>query len=345
MKTLEKLSFQKLENEFLENILRQLVNQHTIIQIFFTRHSSSVFSYLIINLDNYTVAKNLQQSKWVRKVKERYQINITFISSSRLHHYYSLGCPFTAFYCRASAVIYQNKEIENTIFITGQWKKYKKRFTVNENNFHHDHDLHKCQIKNLISEGSSNSIFTSYARLIEYDLDYLEELYCGNKSSSLSLNERITNLIEYIPNLQKYFVRNSHNKYYLIDLFVKAKEATADDEAIYKEEMYEAVGIAQQSLYRLIEERFDELKKLIKKESSENHDVSFQIEEKPKDIILSHAIETILKSIEVEQIYLYSQITYGEKTTYYLMLITIGASNDKLKSITQFISKIHLKFV
>ncbi|MBS7233933.1 hypothetical protein KHA90_23245 [Flavobacterium psychroterrae] len=345
MKTTEKLSFQKLENEFLENILRQLVNQYTIIQIFFTRHSSSVFSYLIINLDNYTVAQNLQQSKWVRKVKERYQINIAFISSSRLHHYYSLGCPFIAFYCRASAVIYQNKEIENSIFITGQWKKYKKRFKVNENNFHHDHDLHMCQIKNLISEGTSNCIFTSYARLIEYDLDYLEELYCGNKSSSLSLDQRITNLIEYIPNLQKYFVRNSHNKYYLIDLFVKAKEATADDEAIYKEEMYEAVGIAQQNLYRLIEERFDELKKLIKKGSSENNDVSCQIEKKPKDIIISLTIEAILKSIEVEQIYLYRQITYGEKTTYYLMLITIGASNEKLKSITQSLkSKIGEKY-
>lgn len=35
MKTLEKLSFPKLENEFLENILRQLANQHNIIQMFF----------------------------------------------------------------------------------------------------------------------------------------------------------------------------------------------------------------------------------------------------------------------------------------------------------------------
>ena len=335
MKTSEKLSFPKLENEFLENILRQLLNQYSIIQIFFTRHSSSVFSYLIINIDNYTVAQNLQQNKWVRKVKERFQIDISFISSSRLHHLYSLGCPFTAFYCRASAVIYKNKEIENSIFITGEWEKYKKRFKVNENNFHHDHELLKWQIKNLISEGSSNSIFTSYARLIEYDLDNLEELYCGNKSTSLSLDQRITNLIEYIPNLQKYFVRNSQNKYYLIDLFVKAKEATADDEAIYKEEMYEAVGIAEQSLYCLIEERLDELKKLIKKGASEHHDVSCQIDEKPKDIILSVVIETVLKSIEVEQIYLYHQITYGEKTTYYLMLITRGASNEKLKSISQ----------
>jgi hypothetical protein len=33
--------------------------------------------------------------------------------------------------------------------------------------------------------------------------------------------------------------------------------------------------------------------------------------------------------------YLFHQITYGEKTTYYLMLIAMDAGNEKLKSITQ----------
>jgi hypothetical protein len=42
MKT-EKLSFPKLENEFLENILRQLVNQHMSFRCFFTKHLLRVF--------------------------------------------------------------------------------------------------------------------------------------------------------------------------------------------------------------------------------------------------------------------------------------------------------------
>ena len=339
MKPSEQLSFPKLENEFLKNILRQLIDQYTIIQMFFTKQSSCVFSYLIIHIEKNSDAQQLQQNKWVKKVKSLYQINVYFICSSRLHNHYSLGCPFIAFYCSPSAVIFQNLELQKSIFITKEWKKHKKRLNVYQNNFYHDHDLNKIQVQNLISEGSSNSIFTSYARLIEYDLDYLEELYCGNKSASLNLNQRIANLIEYIPVVQKYFVRNSQNKYYLTDLFVKAKEATADDEAIFKEEMYEAVGIAEQSLYRLIEERLDELKKGIKKGLSVKHEVLCQIDEKPKDLILSVAIETILKAIEIEQIYLYHQITYGEKTTYYLMLITVGAGNEKLKSITQSLKR------
>jgi hypothetical protein len=345
MKTLEKLSLPKLENEYLEDILRQLANQYTITQMFFTKQPSSMFSYLIIHIEKNIDAQKLQQNKWVKKVKKNFHIAVYFICSSRLRHHYSLGFPFIAFYCRPSAVIYQNEAMQDSFFITREWNKYKKRFNLYQDNFYHDHDLYNCQVKNLISEGSSNSVFTSYARLIEYDLDYLEELYCGNKSTLISLDERISNLIEYIPEIQKYFVRISYNKFYLTDLFVKAKEATADDEAIYKQEMYEAVGIAQQSLYRLIEERLNELKKLIKKELFARHEVSCQIDDKPKDIILSTAIETILKGCEVEQIYLYHQINYGEKTTYYLMLIAKGVGNQKLKQLTQSLkSKIDGKY-
>ncbi|TRX38134.1 hypothetical protein FNW52_04320 [Flavobacterium sp. ZT3R18] len=280
-------------------------------------------------------AEQLQQNKWVKKIRNRCQIYVYFIYSTKLQYQFSIGHPFIEFYCQPSAIIYQNKAWEDSFIITRDWKKYKKSFNVFQEHFYHDHDLHKSQVQNLISEGFSNSVFTSYARLIEYDLDYLEELYAGNKSALLSLDERINNLIAYIPDIQKYFVRNSHSKYYLTDLFIKAKEATADDDAIYKEEMYEAVGIAQQNLYCLIEKRFDELKKRIKKGLFESNQVVCQINDKLKDIILDTAINTIVKEVEVEQIYLYHQITYGEKTTYYLMLIAVGTGNEKLRLITQ----------
>lgn len=335
MKASKKITFPKLNNEFVENILRQLVNQYNIIQIFFSKNSSSVFSHLIIHIEKNSDAQELQQSRWVKKVRNRYQLDVYFIYSVKFHHKFSLGHPFVEFYCQPSAVIYQNEELRDLPIITREWEKYKKKFNVFQERFYHDQDLHKSQVQNLISEGSSNSVFTSYARLIEYDLEYLEELYSGNNLNWLGLDERINNLIEYIPEIQKYFVKNSGNRYYLTDLFVKAKEATADDDAIYKNEMYEAVGIAEKNLYGLIEKRFDELKKLIKKESLQVQKVPNQIDEKQKDVILESAIETILNFVEVEQIYLYHQIAYGEKTTYYLMLIATGAGNEKLSIIRQ----------
>jgi len=76
---------------------------------------------------------------------------------------------------------------------------------------------------------------------------------------------------------------------------------------------------------------------LIKKGSFEKHEVLCQIDDKPKDIIVEIAIATILQSVEVEQIYLYHRITYGEKTTYYLLLIATGAGNEKLRLINQYL--------
>lgn len=171
MKTSKKLSFPKLENEFLENILRQLVNQYTVIQLFFTKEPTPLFSQLIIHIEKNNDAQQLQLNKWVKKVRNRYQVEVYFIYSTKLHHRFSLGQPFIELYCQPSALIYQNSAAVNPLTITRDWKKYKKHYTVFQERFYHDHDLHTSQIQNLISEGCSNSVFTSYARWIEYDLE------------------------------------------------------------------------------------------------------------------------------------------------------------------------------
>lgn len=331
MKTIEKLTFPQIENEYVENILRELAGKINIVQMFFTKARSSEFSKLIINIESSIGAKKYQQSKWVRKVKERLQIDVLFIFSSKIRHHYSLGDPFKAYYCRESAVIYQNNEFANSAFKTMEWQKFKKRFNEFENNFHHDHELHKWQIKNLISEGSANSVFTSYSRLIEYDLQWLEEFYTGNKSESADLNERINNLIQYLPVIQKYFVKTSKGGYYLIDLFEQAKEASGDEEAMYRNEMFQAVENAEESLYGLIGDRFNEFRKLIKKGYALKQEVLCDAE--PKDKVLETAVQTILGSVDAEQIYLYNQAVNISKTTYYLLIISEGLGNEKLKTI------------
>lgn len=331
MKTLEKLTFPQLENEYLENILRELAGKYNIVQMFFTRAQSFGFSKLIINIESSIDAQKHQKSKWVRKVKERLHIDVLFIFPSKIRHHYSVGDPFKAFYCRESAVIYQNNEFADSSFKTVEWQKFKKRFNEFENNFHHDHQLHKWQIKNLISEGSSNSVFTSYSRLIEYDLQWLEELYAGNKSDSCDLNERINNLIQYLPAIQKYFVKTSKGGYYLIDLFEQAKEASSDEEAMYRNEMFQAVENAEESLYSLIGDRFNEFRKLIKKGYMMKQEVLCDAEH--KDEVLQTAVQTILGSVKAEQIYLYNQAVNHTKTTYYLLIVSEGLGNEKLKSI------------
>lgn len=333
MKNLKKRPFATLDNEYVANILRQLVNQYNVLQVFFTKDSQSTFLHLMIHIEKNSDVEALQQSSWVKKVKKDHLIDVHFVYSERLQHRFAMGHPFFAFCCQPTAVLYQNEAISDLPSIAKDWKKYKKQFNTFQERFYHDHDLHQSQVQDLISEGASNSVFTAYARLIAHDLDYLEDLYSGNQLHSLGLDERINNLIEYIPEIQQYFVKNSPSKYYLTDLLAKAKEATANDEAIYKYEMYEAVGIAAQNLFHLVEKRFNILKKVIKKAALQvvpNH-----INEKPKDAILESAIETILNFAAVEQMYLYQKMVCGERITYYLMLIATGAGNEKLSTISQ----------
>ena len=59
MKASKKLTFPKLDNEYVANILRQLVNQHSIIQMFFTGNIHSVFSHLIIHIEKNGDAQEL----------------------------------------------------------------------------------------------------------------------------------------------------------------------------------------------------------------------------------------------------------------------------------------------
>src|SRR3970040_2994647 len=108
MKTSAKLLFPKLENEFLVNILRQLVNQYTIVQLFFTKEPAPLFSQLIIHIKNKEEGEQLQQHKWIKKVRNRYQIEVCLIYSTRLYHRFALGHPFMEWYGRPSALIYQN---------------------------------------------------------------------------------------------------------------------------------------------------------------------------------------------------------------------------------------------
>ena len=339
MKTFEKLSFLKLDNKFLENILKQLLNQYSIIQMFFTKGQAATVAHLIIHVEKNADAIVLQQHKWVKKVKEQFNIVVFFIYSSKFHHRYYLACPFVELYCSPSAMIYQKENADKLLYIKRDWKKYKKKFKLYQERFHHDHDLYSSEIQKLIEEGIANSVFTSYSRLIEYHFDYLEELYIGYNSDHLSLDERITNLIGFLPELQKYFVKDSPSKYHLPQLFEKAKEVSAENELLYDNKMFEAIEIVEQNISGLVVERFGELKKQIKKVKSikepTKNEVLHNLEEKSQNQIPELVLQTIVKSLDTEEVYLYHQNTYGEKMIYYLLIIANNVSNEKLHSINQ----------
>ena len=130
MKTSKKTTFPQLENEFVGNLLGQLVRQHSIIHIFFTKDSHSVFSHLMIHVENNRDATEMQRQKWVRKVRTLYQIDVHFIYSEKLRHRFSIGHPFMEWCCQPSAMIYRKEEVTDSPPIAREWKQYRKKFNA-----------------------------------------------------------------------------------------------------------------------------------------------------------------------------------------------------------------------
>ncbi|AZA77795.1 hypothetical protein EG359_10300 [Chryseobacterium joostei] len=343
MKTPNKSPFSILANEFIENTLEQIVRDYSVGQVFFKIEKHSTRSHILVQLNKFADVAKLRSKRWVKEFRDQYQVYFYFIDYSKLEYQLSKGHPFIEYHCQRSSIIYQNKDSRSSILKDRIWKKYRKKFNRYEDSFHHDHEIRRVKIERLISEDSYNSVFTSFEELIQYDLEYLEELYSGERKSDIDLNQRINQLLIYTPELQSYFVKKNQREYFLNELFAKVKKAIDEDDIIYNTGMFESLRIIEDSLFTLIEARFYELKHLIKKQYEKIYKVDqyeFHREEYPADEILDKAINRILTFTQLEQIYFFHKTTYGEVTTYYLLLIGLNVNNEKVKAITHSLTSI-----
>lgn len=343
MKTPNKSPFSILTNKFIENTLEQIVRDYSIGQVFYKKEKHSTRSHILVQLNKFADVAKLRSKRWVKEFRDQYDVYFYFIDYSRLGYQLSKGHPFMEYHCQRSSIIYQNEDSKSSMVIDRIWKNYKKKFNRFEDAFHHDHEIRRVKIERLIAEDSYNSVFTSFEELIQYDLEYLEELYSGDRTSDIDLNQRINQLLIYLPELQSYFVKKNTREYFITELFAKVKKAIDEDDIIYNTEMFESLRIIEHSLFILIEARFYDLKHLIKKQYDKIYRVDhsvFPTEDCRTDEILDKAIHRILTFIELEQIYFFHKTTYGEATTYYLLLIGLNVNNEKIKAITHSLTSI-----
>jgi hypothetical protein len=343
MKTPNKSPFSILANEFLESTLDQIARDYSIGQVFYKKEKQSTRSHILVQLNKYADVAKLRLKKWVKEFRDQYQVYVYFIDYSRLEYQLSKGHLFIEYHCQRSSIIYQNEDSRSSILVDRMWKKYQKKFNRYEDAFHHYHEIRRVKIERLISENSYNSVFTSFEELIQYDLEYLEELYSGKRTTDIDVNQRINQLLIYLPELQSFFVKKNPREYFITELFAKVKKAIDEHDIIYNTEMFESLRIIEDSLFTLIEARFYELKHLIKKQYEKIYKVDqyeFHREEYPTDEMLDKAIGRILTFIELEQIYFFHKTTYGEVTTYYLLLIGLNVNNEKIKAITHSLTSI-----
>ncbi|MBD3907102.1 hypothetical protein NAL32_21605 [Chryseobacterium sp. Ch-15] len=183
MKTLEHLSISKLGNEFLEDAIKQLSQDYTVIQMFYNKSVHSQDSHLIIHLEHQKDVDELKQKHWIKNAHTEHKVHIHLFYNTQLHQKFSSGHPYVECYCKPSALIYQNEKYENHLLINGNWKKFNKKFKNYKERFYHDHNLLLSQTREFIIDDSSVSVFLSYEKVIRYDLEYLENLYSHSLKS------------------------------------------------------------------------------------------------------------------------------------------------------------------
>lgn len=327
-------SFSLLENEFLQGILKQLISQHYLIrEILFNTTIDSKHNYLIICTENPVDMEELKKQHWVGKAFKEHKVKVFFYYSARVKQQLSLGHPLLELYFKSSIILYRNDVYKESLYEPQNWKKFKKKFNTYENSFYHDHDLLLSQFNSFMSENSSLSVVLTFEKIVEHDLECLENLYSGNWSNSKNLNKRIKALSQCILEIQKIFVTQGSGNYYLLSLCEEVKRDTTEDEAIYINEMYQAFRIAEKSLYRLIQLRFAELKKLIKTAATKQNEGESKTIEGQNSIVIDKAVQIITSAKEIEEIYLFDTTIYGETTTYCLLLIGFNISSDFLRGV------------
>lgn len=327
-------SFPMLQNEFLQNMLRQLVSKYAIVQVFYHKPTAGSEARLLIHFDKKTDADTLQSARWATKAMALHGTQVHGTYSTRLHHQHGLGHPFFAAYCRPSALIYENEAAGRPLHIKKGWGKYRDKFKSFRERLDAERERQREGIQILVSENASNSVVTAYQRLLEFDLHCLAELHTGNRLAATGLDAQVNSLLPYVPEIAKYFVKKSANTYFFTELFARAEKAIGQEDTMYNTELFDAIGITEKGLYSLVGARFAALKKQVKKAPCEKHQISV-VPAEPKDETLASAIATVSGTAAVEEIYCYHEADFGGQKTYYLLIIANGLGNDRLAALTQ----------
>ncbi len=333
MKTTTESGFSKVENKALREILYQLTCEFPVSYIFYKPLKTSEPAHITIITSERGQVERIASRKWIRNSREKSNVLFHVIFNGKMDFEYREGNPFMASYCRKSAIIYQNKEIKQCP--DTDWRSFKKRFKKYRESYYHDRDILLSEVNRFQNLGSLTGMFLSYLNIYEYNIRFLEMLYIGQSFDSIDLHQRTKQLSHFIPSLEGIFVKKNGNRYYLVSELEKAKEvAESGEEILLNESLYESIVKTELKLYRLVTDRFSELKKQIKSDIPVQT-ITGELEPLPEDKELADIITQILKIHPVEEIYLFHQTKSHHTLTYFLLLIGERLGTEILSRIQQ----------
>ncbi|WP_026703634.1 hypothetical protein [Flavobacterium soli] len=328
------LPFPTLENEFLAAMLRQAIAQHPVCHVFHTPRADQEVAQLTVEVADKAIADQLQQQPWVAKALLHHQTNVCFFYTSQLQSPSYRAHPYVLCYCQPNALLYRAEGLAAAPLPTLGRKGFKKKWDRFTEQLQHDHELYQVQLQQLQADGFSHSLLATYERLLIWNTEQLERLHTGRRHGHPDLNSGILQLFSYLPELQRHFVAKSPKQLYLPYVLDQARKCGFEQDMYYGEALLEAIAMTENTLFEHITQRLSTLKRRAKKRWTEaQHPVAVALP--PNDPAVAMAIRFLSQLAEVEQAYLFHQLTCGANTTYYLLLIGKGLGNERLESLTQ----------
>jgi hypothetical protein len=336
MKTISHSSFSTLKDENLIAKLNSLIRQVKIQQIHYQPHSEKTPAHLTFITETNKEAELIQAQKWIQNLYKNHHILPHILSQNSTEHLLKQGIPTIAFYTTPISLIYQ-PNTDNS-FVKPNWKTLQKRFKNYTSQFYHDHDILLSQANRFQKKSAYISVYMSYLSILEHNILCLEQLYIGTNNSNLNLHVRITIMANYLKPIQIIFLKKDQTKYYLIEELQKANTLSEEDELYINYDLYNSIKDAESKIYELISTAFKQINKKLKvHKKSNSQTIAIKTEE---CIEQEHLISLITKIHTPEEIYLFHKTeTQPNQTTYYLLLIGPGISNQLLSQIQQYVKE------
>ncbi|MDF0720822.1 hypothetical protein P0M11_12510 [Kaistella sp. PBT33-4] len=335
-------NFAGLHDEVLINRLKQAARDGSLLAVYRVPHGIPGSERLLLITETEAATDALRAAKWVLKTGDQMPVSIS--SLHRAERFFEVGNPFVYCYYRPSFLVWCKEGFAGLFRNYAGGKPFKKKFTSFKECYYHDHDILLSEAGRFYSLNSPISTYLTYITIFEHDLRYLEQLYAGDFFPDESLHRRITNLIPYIPELQKLFVRQNGTNYYLINKLEDAIEAAHNDESYINTALYESIKKVERQLSHLVAARFKELKSAIGKQPGPTDVICAAPEEQPDDPQLITVRDILIKMAAPEEVFLFHKAetfqinAHVPTTVYYLFVIGQSVGNTNIQSIQQAVA-------
>lgn len=308
--------------------LEEGINQKRIQAVWFDKTARTNYRILWLKVNGKTEIEALLSTSFQEDVFMNNKILIVFLDDQDFEYADKFDDFILAHLLCDDNCLYNNKKISLSTYLSeSDLKKLLDSYDEKQ-------QILKKISQDFIKEEQQGA-WQFMLKAFTNDIIYLELMLFGTSFQSKTLTQRLLILEEFIPEIKKLFVKKDHETYFLIDYI------TTDDDCGFYDDFGESLQRIQKQLYKLVLQNI--------KLYTENYNsntllcVETNYEVWNHDLMNHKSLEVLKKSDEVEEIFLFHQITSFENEQIidhlYVFIVLKHKESKTLKTYLQAIEQ------